>query len=160
MIKNDSDDQKCQLKTKLQIACEKYNRVKVPFKYREMINKLSNKSNIILLRQDKGRGIVVIDRKKCTENCMDMLNTKQFCKLDKDPTKTIKAKIQRPVRKTKDHLSTSEYRTLYPSGPAPGKFYGTGKKHKIPVNRTVDDLRLRPIMSNIGTASYHLAKTL
>ena len=40
-IENLSDDQKCQLKTKLRSACEKYNRVKVPFKYREIINKLS-----------------------------------------------------------------------------------------------------------------------
>ena len=72
-IKNLSDDQKCQqkcqLKIKLWSACEKYNRVKVPFKYKEIINKLSNNSNITLLRQDKGKGIVVIDRIKYTEKC-------------------------------------------------------------------------------------------
>ena len=159
-IENLSDDQKCQLKTKLRSACEKYNRVKVSFKYREIINKLSNNSNIILLRQDKGRGIVVIDRKKYTEKCMDMLNTKQFRKLDKHPTKTIEAKIERAARKIKNHLSTSECRALYPSGSAPGKFYGTAKKHKIPVNGTVDDLPLRPVISNTGTASHHPAKYL
>ena len=159
-IENLSDDQKCQLKAKLGSACEKYNCVKVPFKYREIINKLSNNTNIILLRHDKGRGIVVIDRKKYTEKCMDMLNTKQFRKLDKDPTKTIETKIQRAVRKIKNHLSTSEYQTLYSSGSAPGKFYGTAKKHKVPANGTVDDLPLRPVISNIGTASYHLAKYL
>ena len=71
---------------------------------------------------------------------MAMLNTKQFCKLDRDPTKTIKIKVQRAVKKIKDHLSTSEYQTLYPRGSAPGKFYGTAKKHKIPANGTVDDL--------------------
>ena len=81
-------------------------------------------------------------------------------KLDKNPTKTIETKVQRAVRKIKDHLSKCEYRTLYPSGSAPGKFYGTAKKHKIPVNGTVDDLPLRPVISNIGTASYHLAKYL
>ena len=91
---------------------------------------------------------------------MDMLNTKQFRKLDTGPTKTIEAKIERAVRKIKSYLSTSEYRTLYPSGSATGKLYGTDKKHKIPVNGTVDDLPLRPIISNIGTASYHLAKYL
>ena len=40
---------------------------------------------------------------------MDMLNTKQFRKLDKDPTKTIEKKVQRAVRKKKDHLLMSEY---------------------------------------------------
>ena len=113
-----------------------------------------------MLRQDKGRGIVVIDRKKCTDKCIDMLNTKLFRKLDKDRTKTIETEVQRAARKIKDHLSTSKYRTLYPSRSPPGKFYGTAKKHKIPVNGTVDDLPLRPIISNIGTASYHLAKCL
>ena len=89
-----------------------------------------------------------------------MLNIKQFCKLDKDPTKNIETKVQRAVRKMRDHLSTSEYRALYPSGSAPGKFYGTAKKHKIPVNGSVDDTLLRPIISDIGTASYYLAKYL
>ena len=113
-----------------------------------------------MLRQDKGRGIIVIDRNKYTKKCMDMLKIKQFRKLNKDPTKTIKTKVERAVRKIKDHLSTSEYRTLYPNGSAPGKFYRTAKKHKIPVNGIVDDLPLRPVISNTGTASYHLAKYL
>ena len=157
-IKNLSDDKKCQLKTKVRSACEKYHRVKVPFKHKEITDKLSNNSNIILLRQDKARGIVAIGRKKYTEKCMDILNTKKFRKLDKDLTKTIKTKVQRAARKIKDHLSTSEYRTLYPSESAPGKFYRIAKKHKIPVNGTVDDLPLRSMISNIGTASYHLVK--
>ena len=80
--------------------------------------------------------------------------------MDKDPTKTNEIKVQRPVIKIKDYLSTSEYRTLSPSGSAPGKFYGTTRKHKISVNGTVNDLLLRPIIANIGTASYHLAKYL
>ena len=49
---------------------------------------------------------------------------------------------------------------IYPNGSAPGKFYGTTKKHKIPVNGTINDLPLRPITSNIGTASYQLANYL
>ena len=49
---------------------------------------------------------------------------------------------------------------IYPTGSAPSKFYGTAKKHKIPVNGTINDLLLRPIISNIGTASYQLAKYL
>ena len=53
-----SDDRKCQFKTKIRSACEKYNRVRIPFKCRKIINKLSHNSNIILLCQDKGRGIV------------------------------------------------------------------------------------------------------
>ena len=61
------------------------------------------------------------------------------------------------LEKSKSHLSNLR---IYPTGSAPSKFYGTAKKHKIPVNGTINDLLLRPIISNIGTASYQLAKYL
>ena len=102
--------------------------------------------------------MVIIDRKKYTEKCMDMLITRQFRKLDNDSTKTIETKVQRAARKVKGHLSISDYWTLYPRGSAQGKCYGTAKKHKIPVNETVDDPPLRPSISNNGSASYHVAK--
>ena len=49
---------------------------------------------------------------------------------------------------------------MYPTGLVPGNFYGTVKKHKILVNRTVEDLALRTKVSNIGTASYYLPNHL
>ena len=49
---------------------------------------------------------------------------------------------------------------IYLTSSAPEKFYGTAKKHKIPVNRTINDLPLRTMISNLGTASYQLAKYL
>ena len=85
-----------------------------------------------MLRQEKGRGIVVIDREIYAEKFIHMLSTKKFCILDKDPTKTIETKVKRAVKKMKGHLSTYEYRTLSSSGSAPGKFYGTAQKYKIP----------------------------
>ena len=42
----------------------------------------------------------------------------------------------------------------------PGRFCGTAKLHKVPPNDTMEGLPIRPIASNIGTASYHLAKYL
>ena len=109
-----------------------------------------------MFRRDKGRGMVIIDRKKYTEKCMDMLITRQFRKLDNDLTKTIETKVQRAARKVKGHLSTSdiEHSILEDQG----KCYGTAKKHKIPVNETVDDPPLRPSISNNGPTSYHVAK--
>ena len=68
---------------------------------------------------------------------MNILNTEQFRKLGRDPTKLIEAKIQRAVRKIKSHLSNQEYMRIYPTGSAPGKFFGTASKHKIPVNGTI-----------------------
>ena len=69
-------------------------------------------------------------------------------------------KIQRILRKMKNILSPQEYLRLYPSGSCPGKFYGTAKVHKISENDTVDELPIRPIVLNIGTATYDLSKYL
>ena len=49
---------------------------------------------------------------------------------------------------------------IYPTASASGKFYGTAKKYKIPVNGSINDLPLRPIISNIGTAFCQLATYL
>ena len=49
---------------------------------------------------------------------------------------------------------------MYPTGSSPGKFYSNAKLHKLPINGTIHDLAIWPIVSNVGTASYHLAKDL
>ena len=114
----------------------------------------------MLLRQDKGRGIVMTNRMKYTEKCLNLLNTDSFVKLNYDPSKTIEGKIQRSLRKIKNNLTKQEYAKLYPTGSLPGKFYSTAKRRKLKNDSTVDDLPLRPIISNVGTASYQLAKYL
>ena len=144
------------LKTKLRNICNKYNRIHVPYKHSKFVETLSNNKNIMLLRQDKGRGIVVINRMKYTEKCLNLLNTDSFVKLNYDPIKTIEGKIERSLRKIKNNLTKQEYVKLYPTGSSPGKFYGTVKLQKLKNDSTVDDLSLRPIISNVGTASYQL----
>ena len=64
------------VKTKLRSACEKYSNIKVPHKQRKIIFDLSKRDDIILLKQDKGRGVVVMDRSKYTEKCLEILSTK------------------------------------------------------------------------------------
>ena len=64
------------------------------------------------------------------------------------------------MRKFKSRLSQKEYYQLYPTGSCAGIFYGTAKIHKLPPDGNISNLPLRPIISNIGTASYQLAKYL
>ena len=101
-----------------------------------------------------------MERGKYTVKCLNMLNSNLFKKLDQDPTKAVENKIKRALRKIKYKLSKQDYIKLYPTGSAPGEFYCTVKKHKMLINGTIEDLPLHPIVSNIGTASYHLAKHL
>ena len=58
------------------------------------------------------------------------------------------------------HCKNIEYNKVYPTGSNAGKLYGTAKFHRLPELRTVDQLPLRPIVSNIVTASYYLGKHL
>ena len=52
------------------------------------------------------------------------------------------------------------YAKLYPTGSSPGKFHGTAKVHKLAINDAVEQLPLRPIVSNLNTATYPLARYL
>ena len=85
----------------------------------------------MVLTQDKGRCVVMIDRKKYTENCINLLHADSFIRLDLDPTKTIEEKIQRSIRKIKKNLTKQEYSRLYPTGSSTSIFYGTAEQHKL-----------------------------
>ena len=90
------------------------------------------------MKQDKGRGVTLIDRTAYLEKCLDILDTNQFTKLSMNSTKKTEEKIQRALRKVKTSFSTQEYSTIYPTGSCPGEFYGTVKVYKLPENGNVD----------------------
>ena len=66
--------------------------------------------------------------------------------------------MQRVLGKIKCHLEKKEYKKLYPTGSKPGLFYGTAKVHKLKIGDGLKELNVRPIISNIGTATYETAK--
>ena len=113
------------IKTKLRNTCEKYCNVKVPCKYKDIVSKLSKREDLVILKQDKGRGVVLMDRHKSSVKCLTLLSTKQFTTLTNDPTKTLESKVQRTLRKIKSKFTEQEYKKLYPTGSCPWKFYGT-----------------------------------
>ena len=106
----------------------------------------------------------MLDKTKYAEKCFSIINSNKFKMLDKIPTVSYQAKIQRILRKIKSRFTLQEYNKVYPTGSNAGKLYGTAKIHKLPELRKVDQLPLRQTVSNIGTTSYylvkHLAKTL
>ena len=143
---------------KLRHTCEKYSDIKVPYKYQRTIDTLRQNNSIVVLKQDKGIRVVILGKNIYVEKCLSILDTNQFMKLDKNPTSSYESKIQRILRKIKSKFSTDEYKKLYPTGSNAGRFYGTAKLHKIDRNDKVNKLPLHSIVSNIGTASYQLAK--
>ena len=64
-------------------SCENYANTKSIYKNRDIISKLSKNNNISIMKQDKGRGIVIMDREDYHRKCIDILSKDQFKKLDK-----------------------------------------------------------------------------
>ena len=63
-----------QIKTELLLNREKYSSIKVPFKHRQMIKQLAGNNSIMFLRQDKDKGLVIMDKEKYTEKYLNLLN--------------------------------------------------------------------------------------
>ena len=72
----------------------------------------------------------------------------------------MEGKIERTLRKIKNKLPLFVYSKIYPTGSLPGKLYQTAKLHNVSNSSTDEHLPLRPIISNIRTATYDLAKYL
>ena len=110
------------LKTKLRYTCEKYSKIKVPYKYKKVIDNLKRNENIVIMKQDKGRGVVIVDKTRYIDKCLSLLESNQFKKLNKNPTSTYEVKIQRTLRKLKSKFSREEYYKLYPTGSNAARF--------------------------------------
>ena len=76
---------------------ENYLQIKVLYKHREIIKNLSNNINIVI-KQDKGKGVVKIGRDKCLDKCLEPLDSEQFVKLNEDSTLTLENKVQETIR--------------------------------------------------------------
>ena len=95
--------------------------------------------------------------------CVDIKNTSQFTMLNSDPTKSLERKVQQTLRKIKHKFEDNEYKKLYSTGSRPELFYGTPKVHKLQQQQQqqrLEEITMRPVISNIGTATYEIAKYL
>ena len=90
-IKDLLEANRCGIKTKIRKICEKYSEIKVPYKHRERIRNLSSNQNIVIMKQDKGRCAVIMDRKKKLQY---IFSTVKFIKLNQDPKATTERKVK------------------------------------------------------------------
>ena len=103
-------------KTQLRSTCKKYYSVKIPFRYRQAIKRLSNNKDTVILKQDKGRGVIMLNHSKYIKKCLSIVNSNQFLQVDKDPTASIERKVQKTLRKIKDKIPSLLYSKIYPTG--------------------------------------------
>ena len=144
-----------------------YKPTKSTLKKHSILKKLKNNKDIIITHPDKGEGVVIINKLDYNRMIYDIINDKsKFKLLDGDPTINREKKLQRFLLslKKKGMFSDEEYNKLYPTGSNIARIYGTPKIHKLSENlnnkEIIDKLKLRPIISSIGTYNYNLAKYL
>ena len=61
------------IKTKLRSSCEKYYNTETPYKYKTIIKQLSMNEGVIIMKQDKGLGVVIMNGSKYLEKHLSIL---------------------------------------------------------------------------------------
>ena len=119
------------------------------------LRELKRDRDHIVLTVDKGVSMVIMDRQDYINKANHLLNQSTYKSIAKDPTSSIKNKLINILKrvKTKTGLDSNTYKSMYPTGCVPSKFYGLPKIHK-------PDTPLRPIVSSCGSVTYGVAKEL
>ena len=117
---------------------------------------------ILILKPDKGNGVVVLDRATYDESILNLITTdsSKFNNLNCDPKLSREGKLQRLLRKLKKNgeIDGTTYKDIYPTGSQPARIYGLPRMHKVHEPSSAPPFR--PIVSSIGTYNYNLAKFL
>ena len=160
-----TERERSNFKIKFLETFQKYSSVRLTDEHEAVLNRLHKRDDIVILRQDKGRGVVIVDKTTYISKAEDFLGGQEFIELQDDPTKSFQTKVQDTLREMKKSFGpATTYDKIYPSSARPGRYYGLAKLHKI-ANRLdeagiVDELPMRPVISNIGTATYELSRYL
>ncbi|KAL5263627.1 hypothetical protein ACHWQZ_G008854 [Mnemiopsis leidyi] len=123
------------------------------------LKELSKNSEIVILKPDKGSGIVILNRSDYIDKMMDIIGDTTKFKLAANQdvyaiSRTIETRVRNYLRvhvKNPGLISEDQYTELYPNGSHIGVMYGLPKVHKR-------GNPMRPICSAVGTATYQLGK--
>ena len=126
--------------------------------HREALLKLKRNPNLLILRPDKGSGVIIMDRDQYVSKMETILSDDTKFKKDQrqfDETNKKDKAIISSLKKLRNEgvLSPSEYKRLYPRGSTIPRLYGIPKTHKR-------DIPMRPILSMTNTSYELLSKWL
>ena len=69
----------------------------------------------MILKQDKARGVVILDTTKYTEKCVTLLNTEGFKRVTTDPAAATEKKLQNALRKIKSKVLRAGIQKIIPN---------------------------------------------
>ena len=162
---NKTKERESRFKSELKnIAHSSFSRIKnfklnsnLPKSQIDALKNLSNDKSIVIIKPDKGNGVVVLNKCDYVEKVEGLLlDDSKFKKINKNVNKlmfSLEDKITRFLRllKSKNIIDDETFKNLQPSGSKPGILYGLPKIHK-------PGCPIRPILSAIKTPTYNLAK--
>ena len=115
------------------------------------LKNLRNKSDIVILRADKGNATVVMNTSDYNAKINQLLSDETtYKKVKTDPTNVVLKNTKKLIIKHSDALHL-DVKKLIPPCCKPPKLYGLPKIHKA-------SAPLRPIVSQIDTPTYKLAQ--
>ena len=69
----------------------------------------------MILKQDKARGVVILDTTKYAEKCVTLLNTEGFKRVPTDPAAATEKKLQNALRKIKSKVLRAGIPNIIPN---------------------------------------------
>ena len=111
-----------------------------------------NTISLVILKPDKGNGVVVLDRIAYDNGILKIINdTSKSRPIRKDPTLLREGRLRRFLRKLlkNGHLDRCVYVKIYPSGSQPARIYGLPKIHKAREPNAIPPFH--SVVSSIGT---------
>ena len=165
-IKDKKDIQKSsELTTNLSyLACNYYSSYTPnasALKKHGILKRLRRRQEIIIVKPDKGNGVVIMDHSFYFESLTRLISDQsKFLTLNEDLTSLREGSLQRFLRglKKSGFLNDKTYKEIYPVGSVAAKLYGLPKMHKL--DNDNEKPTFRPIISSRGAYNYNLAKFL
>jgi len=118
-------------------------------KTHKVLRNLRKNNDLVVLKPDKGNGVVILNKSDYTEGILNIINDiHKFKELDSDPTIIREGKLQRYLRDLKRNgkIDKDIYSNIYPTGSRPARIYGLPKMHKIQSPTAIPPFR--PIVSS------------
>jgi hypothetical protein len=115
----------------------------------------------LITRSDKCNQTVVIYKEDYVQAMMRLIgDTSSYRELPKDITPRVMEEVKLVAKDMQSEgcISPQEYRNLTMTNAIAPRIYGLVKTHKSGITR--DNLKLRPVVSYVGSALYNLAKYL
>ena len=151
----DEEKLRCELKRFGLRKITDYTSDLITSKQRELIKTFNANDSIIVRKSDKSNTFVILNKSYYTQQLDDIISdTSKFEKLTKDPTEQLKKTLNNLIdiaNNENEHFKLKKLVGHY----RPGYLYGNPKIHK-----SLENPPLRPIISQIGTPMYEVAKSL